>query len=321
MKWIGFGLGLLLAIGASGCDDLVLSLQPLATEETTITDAKLAGKWACDDQIWEFVPTDNKEYHLRIAEMFSSCTFKVRLVEVLGQRFLDMMPDDLSKGTPMGMVFAMHLLSTHSLWRVHMEDSALSLEIINRETLTKMIDQDPNLLEHQDAEGRLVLSGPTEQLQSFLAHDSDANDLWKEGVDLERCRPLYSKDQVITEPNLIGRWSDPNMVLDVTQPEGRLYRLNGWEKDSPVLTAWAYLVQRDDVRFWAAFYDKPPFNPKDPQSDLIPDIVILIEQFPSQLRLKPLELTKIGSQLEEDPNALLPLGDTDTMSLTRHDLP
>src|SRR5512136_2234521 len=107
MKWIGLGLGLLLFIGTCGCDDLVMSLQPLATEETTITEAKLAGKWACDDQIWEVVPTDSREYRLRIAEMISSGTFKARLVEVQGQRFLDLLPEDLSQGPHMGMVFAM----------------------------------------------------------------------------------------------------------------------------------------------------------------------------------------------------------------------
>lgn len=316
MKWIGLGLGLLLFIGTCGCDDLVLSLQPLATDETTITEAKLAGKWACDDQIWEFAPTDSKEYHLRIAEMISSGTFKARLVEIQGQRFLDLLPEDLSQGPHMGMVFAMHLLSTHSFWRIHLDDSALRLEILNRETVTKMIDQDPNLLEHQDAEGRLLLSGSTEQLQSFLAGYSDTNDLWKEGVDLERCKPLYSKDQVIIDPNLNGRWSDPNMILDVTQPEGRLYRLNGCEKDSPVFSAWAYLVQRDGVRFWAAFFDKPPFNPKDPQSDLIPDTVILIEQRPSQLRLKVADLKDVVRFVEGDPNGLSFDG-PDTLTLTR----
>jgi hypothetical protein len=216
----------------------------------------------------------------------------------------------------MGMVFAMHLLSTHSFWRISLEDSALRLEILNREALTKMIDEDPNLLEHQDVEGRLVLSGPTEQLRSFLAGYTDANDLWKEGVNLERCRPLYSKDQVIVDPNLNGRWSDPNMVLDVTQPEGRLYRLNGWEKDSPVLSAWAYLVQRDGIRFWSAFFDQPPFNPKDPQSDLTPDTVVLIEQMPLQLRLKVADLKDAVRYVEGDPNGLSFDG-SDTLTLTR----
>jgi len=309
-------MGLLLAIGACGCDDLVLSLQPLATDETTITEATLAGKWACDDQIWEFVPTDSKEYRLRIAEMLASGTFKARLVEIQGQKYLDLLPEDLSQGPHMGTVFAMHLVSTHSFWRINIEDSSLRLEILNRETLTKMMDQDPNLLEHGDGEGRLVLSGSTEQLQSFLASFSDVNDLWKEGVSLERCRPLYLRDQVVTDPNLVGRWSDPNMVLDVTQPDDRLYRLNGCEKDSPVLTAWAYLVQRDGVRFWADFWDRPPFNPNDPQSALIPDTVLLIEQLPSQLRLKVLELKDMARFVDGDPNGLSFDG-SDTVTLTR----
>lgn len=316
MKRMVFAVGLLLVLGAGGCDDLVLSLQPLATDETTVTDARLTGKWACDDQVWEIVSTDSNEYRIRIAEMLSSGTFEAKLVEVAGQRFLDLLPADSPHGPQMGMVFAMHLLSTHSLWRVNLEGPWLRLEILDRKTLATMLGQDPGLLAHEEAEGRLVLTGPAGQLQSFLVSHRDANDLWKEELSLERCRPLYSREQVVVDANLNGRWSDPNVVLDIAQPEGRLYRLSAWAPDNIALAAWAYLVPCDRTRLLAVFTDKPPFNPKDPESDLVPDSVLLVEHTPSHLRLKAVSLGDAFRFVAGDPNAPS-LDGADTLTLTR----
>ncbi|MBP8304505.1 MAG: hypothetical protein KBE04_10305 [Phycisphaerae bacterium] len=316
MKRMTFAVGLLLALGAGGCDDLVLSLQPLATDQTTVTDARLAGKWACDDQVWESVSTDSNDYQVRIAQMLSSGTFQAKLVEVGGQRFLDILPTDAPQGQGMGMMFALHLVSTHSFWRVNLEGPSLRLEVLKRETLGKILGEDPELLDHQEAQDRLVLSGPPEQMQAFLAAHADANDLWKEGISLERCTPLYTRDQVILDPNLNGRWSDPNVVLDIAQPEARLYRLNAWAQDSVALGAWAYLVQGDRTRFLAVFSEKPPFNPKDPQSDLVPDMVLLVGRTGDQLRLKGVSLDDATRCATGDPNAPS-LEDADTLTLTR----
>ena len=109
------------------------------------------------------------------------------------------------------------------------------------------------------------------------------------------------------------------MVLDVTQPgEDKLYHINGWAEGELPLAAWAYLAERDGVRFWAAFFDKPPFNPKNPQSDLTPDMVILVEQLGSQLQLTVVALKDMARFLDGDPDGLAFDG-SDTITLTRRD--
>jgi hypothetical protein len=317
MKRVWLGLGLLLAICIGGCDDLVVSLQPLATDGTLITDPCLAGKWVCDDQIWEFIPTDSKEYKLRVVELLSSSTFKASLVDIRGRRFLDIVPDDLTQGHPMGLVFAMHLVPAHGLFKIQVDHSSLSLKNLGRKGFQEMANADPGLLQYDTVNDRVVLTASTEQLQGFVVRHADANGLWEDMPNFVRGRPLYTRDQIVVDPDLAGRWSDPNVVLDVTAPgEDRLCHISGWVEDEVPLSVWAYLVQRDGVRLWAAFLDKPTFDTKNPQSDLIPDMLILVEQTGPQLRLQVAERKAMVRLMNRDPNE--PVFDgSDVLTLTR----
>ena len=317
MKRRVLGIALLLAIMACGCDDLVVSLQPLATEGTLVADPGLAGKWICNDQIWEFTPTDSKEYRLRVVELLSSSTFKASLVDIRGHRFLDIVPDDITQGHPMGLVFAMHLVPAHGLFRVQTDRSTLSLKELDRKEFQERAKVDPSLLPYETIDSRVVLTATTEQLQAYLGRHADANGLWEDGLDFVKGRPLYTRDQIVTDPNLAGRWSDPNVVLEVTGPgDNRLYHISGWVEGELPFSAWAYLVQQDGVQFWAAFLDKPASDAKSPQSDLIPDLMILVEQAGPRLQLQVVEHKAVVQFMEGDPSGLVSDG-SDTLTLAR----
>ncbi len=301
MARVGLGLALLLMMAVCGCEDLVVSLQPLATEDTVITDPRLVGKWLCEDQIWEFTPSDSKAYRLRVVELLTSSTFRASLVEVGGHRFLDIVPDDVTQGHPMGLVYAMHLVPGHGLFKVQLGDSRLAVENLSRKGFQEMAAKDPNLLPHDEVDGRVVLTCPTEELQPFVLKYADANGLWEEMLDFAKARPLYTRDQVVADPNLAGRWTDPNVVLDISRPgDDRLYQINGWIEGQLPIAVWAYLVQRDGVQFWACFLDKPSPSAKTPQADLVPDMVIRVEQLGSQMQLSPVEPKQVARLMAGD---------------------
>jgi hypothetical protein len=319
MRRMGLGLGLLLMVAACGCDDLVVSLQPLATEDTAITDSQLVGKWVSKDLIWEFTPTDSKEYRLRVVEMLSSSTFRANLVEIGGQRFLDIVPDDVTQGRPTGLVFAMHLVPGHGIFKIQMDRSRLSLQNLDHKGFLKRAEADPGILQYETVDDRVVLTDSSRRLQAFVAGTADANDLWEDTLDFTRGRPLYTRDQVTVDPNLAGRWSDANVVLEVTTPgDDRLYHINGWVEGELPFSAWAYLVGQDGAQFWAAFLDKPDSSAKTTQIGLIPDLVIHVEQTGHQLQLQVAEPKVMAKAMNGDPNGLV-FDQDETLILIRQD--
>ena len=144
-----------------------------------------------------------------------------------------------------------------------------------------------------------------------------ANDLWEDTLDFARGRPLYTRDQVTVDPNLAGRWSDPNVVLEVTAPgEDRLYHINGWVENELPFSAWAYLVQQDTAKIWAAFLDKPGSPAKTAQVGLIPDLVIRVELAGQQLQLQVAEPKAVAGVMNGDTNGLV-FDPNDTLTLSR----
>jgi len=99
-----------IAIFFTGC---VVSLNPLYQEEDLITDSRLDGKWLNigeEEETWHFLPDKEKSYRLLHTEDTNRAEFKVHLLKLNGNFFIDLYPTSLSIENSL---YDMHFVRVH----------------------------------------------------------------------------------------------------------------------------------------------------------------------------------------------------------------
>ncbi|MHC4215976.1 MAG: hypothetical protein ACYSWP_21710 [Planctomycetota bacterium] len=203
----------LVAVLLGGCVP-VMSLNPLYEQENIIFDQKLVGVWMDDvndpEIIWDFNrPDPNKnEYRLFYAsEEGKQGIFKVHLVKLKEQLFLDVFPDSFPSGRgnndDLKLEYNVFFFTpTHTFVKVNSLAPRLNIQITNSEELEKLLEDDPNAIEYVEVEsGWLVLTSSTKEIQSFVLKYADDKRLFGDEVKLIRTEIDYkSKIQKSAEP-------------------------------------------------------------------------------------------------------------------------
>ena len=158
-----------------GC---VPSLHPLYTEKDVVFDPALVGVWVGgerDSQTWRFEKSKNKSYAVTYSpQKEEPAKFEGHLVRLNNVLFMDLLPQELDAGNDF---YKLHFVRSHTFVRVSFENEALVLAGLSPDWLKKRIEEGKVSIRHEEAEGGILLTASTEELQEFVrmyANDSEA---------------------------------------------------------------------------------------------------------------------------------------------------
>ena len=172
-----------------GC--IVPCLHPIYTEKDLVFDKGLVGVWGDEEEFWDFAKGDGKSYNLKVKVDGKPGTFVAHLVDIKGQRYLDIFPRDLdSDEQDVPLQWAL-CLPYHVFMRIDEIGPKLKMTTPDADWLEKHLEENPKALKHEMVEDAVVVTAKTKALQAFLAKIAKIEEAWN-GLDvLER---VESKD-------------------------------------------------------------------------------------------------------------------------------
>jgi len=182
----------------------IMSLHPLYTDEDLIFEENLLGTWVDDsnnpETVWEFKRLDklDKKYEKAYTLIFSDKdgkkgSFVVHLAKLNNRIFLDGYPserpwelkDPNKIEWPYNYLF---FIPAHSFMAIDSIEPQLKMRWATDETIKKLLTKNPDAIQHQFIEDRVVLTAPTKQLQSFILKYMDDNKIFPAQVLLTRTK-------------------------------------------------------------------------------------------------------------------------------------
>ena len=116
-----------------------------------------------------FIAQGDKRYECTYTVDSIPNKFEVNLVQVGKYRFLDFYPAPLKKEpTEINSAYLLHLVPTHSISKISIENDQLYLSTLNIDWMIKQIDQKKINIKHERFDDRMVLTASTKELQKFI---------------------------------------------------------------------------------------------------------------------------------------------------------
>jgi hypothetical protein len=160
----------------TGC--LTLSVYPLYTAKDLVTDPRIEGKWAAEDDntVWEF-HNHGDAYLATCPSDKTSEPVEMRLVQLGEQRFLDLTAHD----TPSLAV------AGHMFGKISIAGEELSIQLMASSWLEKKV-REAGLPSLELTDRDLLLTAPTADLQKFVLRYAADPDAFEKAVKLRRMR-------------------------------------------------------------------------------------------------------------------------------------
>jgi hypothetical protein len=190
----------LLAVILGGCVP-VISLHELYTEKDIVVDKKLCGTWTDDPNspktTWEFKSIDEPKNAYKLIftdEEGKKGSFVTHMVKLQDRLFLDIFPSELPWDTkdPNTMDWpynSFFLIPAHTFVKVDSIEPQLKLRLTLESKMEELLKENPNAVEHTSVGDRLVLTGSTKELQTFILKYADDERVFTEQVTLSRKEP------------------------------------------------------------------------------------------------------------------------------------
>lgn len=185
--WGKWAAGISLALASFipvGCEDSVnpfaVSLQPFYTKADVETDLRLPGTWIDKDEdlTFTFEQGEENEYLVTVKEREGgqelSSEFEAHLVRLGATWYLDFFPKSIREGDEF---YRIHFLRAHSLARIEIRENSVQMAFLNSSWLTKKIEGNTVDTPHEKADGALLLTGTTDEVQKlafFYGNDDEA---------------------------------------------------------------------------------------------------------------------------------------------------
>ena len=166
---------LALAVLMTGCT--VRSLNPLYTEKDVVFEPALLGTWAEHDDAdknWTFQKSGDNGYRLLSSEGMK--TLEGRLVKLGGQLFLDVTPKDEDNN------FA---IPAHLFIKIEINGDTMRTAMLNA-VWVKAAELKTLGLSYILIGDKVVLTGPTKELQSFVARTAEDESIFRHLEDYHR---------------------------------------------------------------------------------------------------------------------------------------
>jgi hypothetical protein len=179
---LAFACAMLAAL--SGC--YVQSIHPAYTEKTMAYDGDLVGTWVSDeDEEYVFTMSDTTRgmYTLMSDQGGSEARFAAALFQVGGAAFLDIYPEAPETENTFYMD---HLLRVHNILRVQMDADTLWVQDFDAEWLQNALTKKQVRLANVLLDGAILLTGSTNELQSFVTKYAKSRDAYSEPAKFVR---------------------------------------------------------------------------------------------------------------------------------------
>jgi hypothetical protein len=192
----------LLAAVLGGCVP-VMSLHPLYTEKDLVFEENLLGTWEDVNgpgTVWEFSSPDEHEKACRLiftdSEGYKG-SFDAHLTKLGNNLFLDLYPSEppWDEQDPNKVNWAYNtffLIPAHTLIKVDFTESVLKLQLTDDDELEKLLEENPNAVEHTFVDNRPVLLALTHKLRAFVHKYADDSRLFPDVKTL--CRQEESNE-------------------------------------------------------------------------------------------------------------------------------
>jgi hypothetical protein len=278
MKRLTWFLAVVMLSGA-GCEEYVLSLNPLCPDDACVSVPGLEGKWASDDQVWTVRSQDKSVYEVRVADMMSAARFEGRAWRLGDRTYLDLRPVKEAEDIPVPSLFAAHWLQASSFMQVKLEGDALSLLRMNAGELKKTLEEKPDLIKHTIQGDNVLLLDDGPGLAQFVQAQADVNGLWQEHGEFVRCAPLYSAEDLIRPEGLSGHWHDPNDTYTIRidmRPEAKHFRIQVTSGSEERLTFSAHAFKRQGLLFMGFFWGTEDMRSRE-MATRMPDLYTLVD--------------------------------------------
>ena len=194
----GWVLGMALALAgfvAAGCDDsgnpFVVSLRPFYTRVDLEADPGLTGSWRDKegDVSFTFQEGEEKEYTLVVKEregdQETSGEFEAHLLRLGGSWFIDFFPKNNNGEDEFHRV---HFFRGHSIARVELGQDSMQMAFLSASWLRARIDEKSIDTPHEKADGSLLLTGTTEEVQELANLYANDETAFADPLSLERTR-------------------------------------------------------------------------------------------------------------------------------------
>jgi hypothetical protein len=177
-----------LAAVLGGCVP-VMSLHPLYTEKDSVFDGRLLGTWVDVNgpgMIWKFSNSDEQEkaYQLIFTDSEGNKgLFEAHLTRLTNNLFLDLYPSEppWDEQDPNKVNWAYNtffLIPAHTFIKVDFTESVLKLQLTDDDELEKLLEENPNAVEHTFVDSRPVLLASTQRLRAFVRKYADDSRLF-----------------------------------------------------------------------------------------------------------------------------------------------
>jgi len=147
----------------------VPSLHPLYTERDLVSDPAFTGVWVAEDDghqtKWTVTKSGDGYEMVDVEEDEDPAQFDVRMVRLGDSTFLDLYPAKQEKNNEL---YQMHVVRAHTFMKVTMTDGSLGVSMLDPDWLKKALSADQALAHQTLADGDLLLTASTAELQEFI---------------------------------------------------------------------------------------------------------------------------------------------------------
>jgi hypothetical protein len=177
----------LVAAGLIATMACVVTRHPIYTAKDVIGLPGLAGAWVDEKEEtrWVFQAAKDKAFELTYTEKGLDALFEVRAVRLGEFVFLDICPKAPEK---MNDFYLMHFLPVHTAFLARLDGDSLTLSLPNVNWLEKQAEAKKLKAAHEQWDDRLVLTGPTPELQKFLVKIAPDKEAFGDPLVLKRVK-------------------------------------------------------------------------------------------------------------------------------------
>jgi hypothetical protein len=163
------------------------SLHPFFTDANIVFNDDLLGEWINDSgEKCKFTKSGANQYEFLFVDK-EPAPFIARLIKLGGVMYLDLYPKDSDRSV--GSYLA-NIVPAHTLARVTIAGDSISIAMMDGDWLKQLSDRNQLDLAHERiADGDIVLTAPTSELQAFVVKHSDDKKLFGDADVFHRLKP------------------------------------------------------------------------------------------------------------------------------------
>lgn len=164
---------------------LVTSIHPLYTGQDSIYKPELEGTWYNDEEKSQltFEKSEKNTYTMIYTEKETSGQFKVSLVKLDTNLFLDIYPQQFSEKNEF---LKLHFIPAHSFAQIWIEQNNLRFAILNYQWLKENVEKGKIKISHEIEDDSIILTASTAELQKFIKKYAGTPDVFPEPITYTR---------------------------------------------------------------------------------------------------------------------------------------